>query len=137
MKTNSTIHTKEHTHGKADYVGIAGSVMCLIHCLITPALAIGSSYSMDHQHAAGGISFDYFFILINGLAVYYASRDHQLPALRAFMWGAFALFSVSILLENKHVLFEILGYVGSFLLIGGHMYNLFYCRPWLFGKRTS
>lgn len=129
MKTDSTVPTP-HSHGKADYMGIAGSILCLIHCLVTPALALGSSLSV-HSHAAGGVfNFDYLFILVNGIAVYFATREHRIPALRLFLWGSWLLFSVSLLLENSHPIFTILGYVGSALLIAGHGYNLIYCRPW-------
>lgn len=131
MKTDSTLHTA-HTHGKADYMGIAGSVLCLIHCLATPALALGSSF-FAHNHEAGhgvGFNFDYIFILVNGLAVHFAAREHKLPLLRLFLWGSWLLFSVSLLLEKSHPFFQIMGYVGSGLLIAGHGYNLIYCRPW-------
>ena len=129
MKTDSTLHTA-HSHSKADYMGMAGSILCLIHCLITPALALGSSLSV-HSHAVGGIfNLDYLFILVNGIAVYFATREHRIPLLRVFLWGSWLLFSVSLLLENMHPFFKIMGYVGSGLLIVGHGYNLIYCRPW-------
>ena len=135
MKTDSTVSTP-HSHGKADYMGIAGSILCLIHCLVTPALALGSSLSV-HSHAAGGVfNFDYLFILVNGIAVYFATREHRIPALRVFLWSSWLLFSVSLLLENSHPFFNILGYVGSALRIAGHGYNLIYRRPWRVMKGT-
>ena len=135
MKTDSTVPTP-HSHGKADYMGIAGSILCLIHCLVTPALALGSSLSV-HSHAVGGVfNFDYLFILVNGIAVYFATREHRIPALRIFLWSSWLLFSVSLLLENSHPFFQIMGYVGSALLIAGHGYNLIYCRPWRVMKGT-
>ena len=123
--------TNRHAHGKADYVGVIGSVICLVHCLVTPALALGSSLSVNHSL---GANFDYLFILVNGIAVFYATREHQIPALRIFLWASFLLFSVSLLFEHTSAGFELLGYVGSCLLILGHVYNLIYCRPWLWGK---
>jgi len=129
MKTDSSIPTG-HSHSKADFMGIAGSILCLIHCLITPALALGTSLTA-HNHLLGGIiDLDYFFIFINGLAVYFATREHRLPALRLFLWGAFLLFAVSLILENYYPAFKVLGYLGSGLLIAGHVYNVIYCRPW-------
>lgn len=125
MKPKTSLSTP-HTHGKADYIGVAGSVLCLVHCLITPVLALGSSLSIDHNEAGGWL--DYLFILVNGLAVFFATREHRSPALRLFLWGSFALFSVSLLLEHEFAGFKILGYVGSGLLILGHLYNLIYCR---------
>lgn len=125
MKSNFSL-PKPHAHGKADYIGVAGSVLCLVHCLITPALALGSSLSINHHAAGSGLNF--VFILVNGLAVYFATREHRSPALRLFLWASFALFSVSLLLEHNMAGFRILGYVASGLLIAGHLYNLIYCR---------
>lgn len=125
MKSQSSI-SPSHSHGKADYIGVAGSILCLVHCLITPALALGSSLSVNHHTAGSGL--DFVFILVNGLAVYFATREHRSPALRAFLWTAFAIFSVSLLLEHTYESFRVLGYVGSGLLILGHLYNLIYCR---------
>ncbi len=111
-------------------MGIVGSILCLIHCLITPALALGTSLT-SHNHTIGGvIDLDYFFIVINGVAVYFATREHRNPALRIFLWGAFLLFAVSLILENYYPAFTTLGYLGSGLLIAGHVYNVIYCRPW-------
>jgi hypothetical protein len=130
MNTHSVSRTG-HAHGKADYIGIAGSVLCLLHCLFTPALALGTSLSTTHHTAfAGVINLDYFFILLNGVAVYMATRDHKLPLLRLFLWSSLLVFSVSLVLESQHVIFEIMGYAGSGLLIVGHVYNLLFCRPW-------
>jgi len=133
MKPRSSLSTP-HTHGKADYIGVAGSVLCLVHCLITPALALGSSLSVNHHTAGGGL--DYLFILVNGLAVFFATRNHRSPALRLFLWGSFALFSVSLLLEHDFAEFQLLGYVGSGLLIIGHLYNLIYCRTFYSTKMS-
>ncbi|MBU1822427.1 MAG: MerC domain-containing protein [Bacteroidetes bacterium] len=136
MKPHSN-KTIEHSHGKADYIGITGSLLCLVHCLVTPAMALGTTLSAGHAEAGGLVNLDYFFILLNGAAIYYATLDHKLPQLRIFMWSSFALFAVAILLEKQNHAFEILGYVGSVLLIGGHVYNLLFCRPWLFKKTQA
>jgi hypothetical protein len=116
-----------HSHGKADYIGILGSVLCIIHCLLMPALAFGSSYASHHEHA-GMLSLDYFFILINGIAVYYATRNHKSIPVRIILWGALVLFSTSLILEGKHIVFAWLGYAGSALLIIGHLLNLYICQ---------
>ncbi len=116
----------QHAHGKADYIGVAGSILCLVHCLVTPALALGSSLSVNHSVLGG--SLDYVFILVNGFAVFFATREHRLPFLRVFLWSAFALFSISLLLENHSAGFKLGSYVASGLLILGHLYNLIYCR---------
>lgn len=120
-----------HTHGRADYVGIAGSLLCIVHCLLTPVLAVGSSLAVEHHHSvAGFLRLDYLFILVNGLAVYYATREHKLPLVKGLLWLAFGLFAVSLLLEGTAAAFVWLGYIGSGLLVAGHTINLLLCRPW-------
>ncbi len=133
---NSNTSTQHH-HGKADYFGIAGSILCLIHCLVIPVLALGSTFSASHGESIGFLGLDYLFILVNGAAVFFATRDHRVPALRAFLWFSFALFSVSLLLEHQNPAFHLLGYLGSGLLIAGHVYNLIFCKPWNIRKSVS
>lgn len=125
MKENST----HPLHSRADYLGITGSILCIIHCLITPVLALGSTALHGHDLLLGGIiSFDYIFIVVNGAAVFFATRSHNFPAVRVFLWFSFAVFATSLLLEERSKVFSILGYIGSGLLIIGHIYNLYKCK---------
>ena len=116
-----------HSHGKADYIGILGSVLCIIHCMLVPALAFGSTVFNKHTHT-GLISLDYFFILVNGVAVYYATRNHKSLPIRLLLWGALIIFSVSLIFEGRNQLFTWLGYIGSVLLITGHLLNIYICQ---------
>lgn len=120
----------QHTSGQgnADYVGITGSVLCIIHCIITPVLAVSSSLFLKDTLAEGMHLLGYVFIFINGLAVYYATRHMHSANLRRFLWAAFALFAASLVLEEVNEFFHYTGYVGSFLLIVGHGLNLYLCR---------
>ena len=127
--------SKAHSHDKADLVGISGSVLCLVHCLLSPALLLGSSLASEHTHHVHGAAFaqlDWVFIVINGLAVYYATKGHSSSPLRLFMWFSFGIFAISLLLEEAQPLFAWAGYGGSGLLIIGHLYNLIKCKPYLF-----
>ena len=117
-----------HSHGKADYIGIVGSVLCIIHCMLVPALAFGSGLVYDHHAHTGLLSLDYFFILINGIAVYYATRDHKSILIRSVLWTALTIFSVSLIFEGSSHAFTWLGYIGSGLLIIGHLLNIYICR---------
>lgn len=118
-----------HSHNnKADYIGITGSILCIIHCLLVPAISIGSSLERMHTHQAGLLSLDLLFIAINGIAVFYATKDHKSLPLRIFLWGALGIFSISILFESHSPVFIWLGYLGSGLLIIGHMINLYICQ---------
>jgi hypothetical protein len=115
-------------HGNADYVGITGSVLCIIHCIVTPILAVSSSLLFKDTLLEGMHLLGYLFILINGVAVYYATRHSHSGRLNQFLWIAFGIFSASIVLEEVSEVFHYTGYLGSFLLIVGHSLNLYICR---------
>ncbi|GAA4434213.1 hypothetical protein GCM10023091_08860 [Ravibacter arvi] len=115
-------------HSNADYVGITGSVLCIIHCIATPLLALSSSVFFKDTLSEGMHLLGFVFILINGVAVYYATRNGHSTWLNRFLWGAFAVFAASLLLEESNEVFHYLGYFGSFLLIVGHSLNLYLCR---------
>jgi hypothetical protein len=118
-----------HSHGKADYIGILGSALCIVHCLLVPALAFGTTtIAHDHHAHTGLLSLDYFFIVINGAAVYFATKEHKSLPLRILLWSALSIFAVSLLLENVNPIFTVLGYIGSGLLIAGHLTNLYICQ---------
>lgn len=118
-----------NSHGKADLIGILGSVLCIVHCLLVPALAFGSATVAHNHHShIGLLSLDYVFIVINGIAVYYATKHHKSLPLRILLWGALFVFSVSLIFEGFHPVFSSLGYIGSALLIAGHLINIYICQ---------
>lgn len=120
MKSSLTSH-------KADYIGITGSVLCLIHCLITPVLLVTSTLFKDDLIRSSYLSLDYVFIVVNIVAVYFATRNA--PAqIRTALWGFLALFAVCIMLEDVSEIFEYAAYVASLGLVGSHLYNIRYCR---------
>ncbi|WP_128548762.1 MerC domain-containing protein [Larkinella soli] len=109
---------------KADYIGISGSVLCVIHCLITPFLLVSSSFLADDAVRVGYLSLDYVFIGVNILAVYFATRHFASPAVRVGLWSFLVLFAVAILLEDFSETFEYLGYAASFGLMSMHLINI-------------
>jgi len=114
--------------GNADYIGITGSILCIIHCIVTPVLTVSSSLLLKDTLHEGMHLLGYIFILINGAAVYYATRHSHSSRLNRFLWAAFGVFAASIVLEEVNEVFHYTGYLGSFLLIVGHSLNLYICR---------
>jgi hypothetical protein len=112
---------------RADYLGITGSVLCIIHCLITPVLVITSTLLNHDALRVGFLSLDYLFIGINIVAVWSASR-HASRLIRLALWGFLSLFAVGLLLEDLHESFEYLAYAASAGLVAGHLLNIRYCR---------
>ncbi|WP_138991696.1 MerC domain-containing protein [Larkinella sp. C7] len=109
---------------KADYIGITGSVLCIIHCLITPILLISSSLLADRTLRIGFLSLDYVFIGVNIVAVYFATRRASQRLVKVGLWAFLGLFAGALLLEDVHEAFEYLAYTASAGLIGCHLLNL-------------
>jgi hypothetical protein len=112
---------------RADYVGIAGSVLCIIHCLATPVLVMTSALVNYESLRVSFLSLDYLFIGVNILAVWSASR-HTTNRIRWALWGFLTLFAGSLLLEDRSVLFEYIAYVASAGLVIAHLFNIWQCR---------
>lgn len=117
MKTDSTTN-------KADYMGIAGSVLCLIHCIATPLLLAGSALTPHRHLTIGFLSLDYLFIGVNAIAVFFATRHYAQPAIKRALWGFLLLFTVSLLLEHTIDVFHYVGYVASAGLVITHLINI-------------
>lgn len=109
---------------KADYIGITGSVLCIIHCLITPILLMSTALVQDEHLRIGYLSLDYLFIGINILAVYFATRHYALPAVKKALWSFLALFAAAIILEDVNRVFTYVAYVASAGLVITHLINI-------------
>ena len=109
---------------KADYVGITGSILCIIHCLITPVLVLAGSFTQHSALRVGYLSLDYVFIGVNILAVSFATRHYAPVAIKRSLWGFLALFSLALLLEDTAPLFEYVAYGASAGLVITHLLNI-------------
>ena len=109
---------------KADYIGITGSVLCIIHCLITPILLMTSNLLQNQHLRVGYLSLDYVFIAVNIVAVYSATRHYAAPAVKKSLWGFLSLFTVALLLEDTNPVFTYLAYVASAGLVITHLINI-------------
>jgi hypothetical protein len=116
--------SNQSIYRKADYIGITGSVLCVIHCLVTPLLLMTSTLLTDHTLRIGYLSLDYVFIAVNCVAVYFATRHHATLAIKRSLWGFLALFAVAIILEDVSDLFEYAGYAASLGLVVTHLINI-------------
>lgn len=112
---------------KADYVGITGSVLCIIHCLITPILVMSSTLLNHDTIRVGFLSLDYLFIGVNIIAVWSASR-HTSRRIGIALWSFLLLFALGLLFEDVHEAFKYLAYAASLGLVTTHLANIRYCR---------
>ena len=113
---------------KADYIGITGSVLCMIHCITAPILVVASGLFHDDTLRTGFLGLDYVFIAINIAAVYFATRHHTSLTIRTALWSFLALFAVALLLEDTSTVFNYAAYVASAGLVITHLVNLWQHR---------
>ncbi|KXX67625.1 MerC domain-containing protein [Flammeovirga sp. SJP92] len=131
---------KKEFYRYTDQIGITGSFICLIHCIITSGLMIGSTVmsnaSHHHEHAhhhtldVWGM-IDLSMVVVSGIAVYFStlkSTDEEFQ--NKLMWATYIVYSFCML--SKYMGFEPVGltylsYLMSFSLIGMHTVNLKRC----------
>jgi len=116
-----------------DFVGAASSVLCMIHCIITPFLFAAQatvSTACSEISPTWWKMVDYLFLIITFFAIYYTAKStllKWLPNVMYVMWSVLA-----ILLFNK--LYHLVSiphpaiYVPALSLSGLHIYNRHYCR---------
>ncbi|RYC68862.1 MerC domain-containing protein [Spirosoma sordidisoli] len=112
---------------RADYIGITGSLLCLIHCILTPVLLMTSTWLTHDSLRAGFLSLDYLFIIVNMGAVWSATR-HTSRSIRFALWGFLGLFATGLVFEELNEGFEYLAYAASLGLVVTHLANIHYCR---------
>lgn len=100
-----------------DGLGILNSALCLVHCLAMPVfIAVGASF-MQHPSVTWG------FIALAFLAMRSAIRSRNNAAVAMVLGIGWGVFAVGMALEGAHPALENLTYIGSGLLILGHVLN--------------
>ena len=112
---------------RADYIGITGSVACIIHCLFAPIVVMTSTLLNHDTLRVGFLSLDYLFIGVNIVAVRSASQ-HTSRRIAIALWCCLALFAAGLLLEDRHQGFSYLAYAASLGLVITHIANIWHCR---------
>ena len=107
---------------RADLIGVGGSILCIVHCLVLPVLVLTGAWAGSEGHWE---SLDYFFILLAVLAVYFSVRDLAHPLIRLGLWLSWVGFSVSILLHEAYpkALYASLGFSLVLMLFHGASYR--------------
>lgn len=110
---------------RADYLGVGGSFLCLIHCLAPQVLATLGSVGLGIGTFFESELWVLFFWISCLAAVWSATRKSAFPKVGMYLWLAFILFSIGTGLEFFFHLDHTLSYLGSSLLIIGHLYHLY------------
>jgi hypothetical protein len=107
----------------SDYVGMGGSILCLIHCL-APQLVVLGSIGLGIGSFFASEAWVFFFWASCLMAVWHSSRKSLFVRSSRFLWVAFGIFSLGTFLEFFGEFAHSISYVGSLALILAHLYNL-------------
>ena len=112
---------------KSDFFGALFSFLCLIHCILTPIIFISGCTvaAVSTGHLLWG-SFDYVFIVISLIAVYFSSKKTSSNYIFYALWICWAILSFYLINEKIHLLelHEIILYISGAYLVILHTYNL-------------
>ncbi len=114
-----------------DYLGIASSGICLVHCLATPILMLVQAYyktDLSVSDQEGLRYLDYLFVAICFVAVYYTTQDVISSPISTVFWLFFGAFAISILFEDDFQYLNFVGYFSSVALIITHLINIRNCK---------
>ena len=103
---------------RADLIGIGGSILCIIHCLVLPILVVTGTLVRGEDHWE---ALDYFFILVAALAVFFSVRGLAHLLIRRGLWLSWVGFSGAILLHEVYAASLYVSLVFSLLLALFHV----------------
>ena len=117
---------------KADYVGAAASLLCLVHCMATPFLFLvkAGAHTCCVDAPLWWQLVDYVFLVVSGFAIYYATKHTSSQWIRFALWGSWFVLAFS--LGNEH--WELIslpkgfGYIPALAIVGLHFYNRRHCQ---------
>jgi hypothetical protein len=117
---------------KPDTIGALASVLCVVHCVITPFLFLAHSCS-QHSCSATPVwwrSIDYFFLFISLCSVYHSTQSTSKRIMKYLFWINWTVLCFLVINEKFQVvsLSEIFTYVTAFSLALLHIYNLKFCK---------
>ena len=107
---------------KADLIGIASAVLCLLHCLLPPIFFFFYEQFAEHSHHHF-FRWDYFFLIISAYAVYHSGQHAVNNFIKGLLFVSFGVLATAVLLHHLPLMHYI-GYIASLGLIGGHLVNL-------------
>ena len=108
---------------RSDWMGIISSVGCIIHCLLMPILLSSAASFTAHEEYRW---LDFLFLAMAAVAVWLSARKTNSRRVRIILVIAWAVFAGSIIWEESIPFASVLMYIGSVLLIVGHVLNMRY-----------
>ena len=115
----------------SDNLGVLSSILCLIHCLVTPFIYISfaSLFSQNELLSFSWKSINLIFIVFSLVAVYGSTKKTTSKVIKPIFWLSWCF--LFFFLFNEEVKFielpEALSYISAINLAGIHIYNLKFC----------
>lgn len=113
-----------------DQAGIGASLLCVLHCLLTPVLitVIPVLAATEHQtHSAFAILI-FLFGMLAFIPGYRRHRKRSIPVIGAVSVGMIILAALFPEVENAELIENALVVVGGAALISAHFRNVYWCR---------
>ncbi|MDX1907162.1 MAG: MerC domain-containing protein [Bacteroidia bacterium] len=110
----------------ADTLGAGSALLCLVHCIVAP-IYLGAGAHLQSLEPESLTPFwlhegwDFVFLGIGLIAVWFSSRHTHRRSLRYLMWGSYAALVMAIVFEAYEGWFSSLVYVASVSLIVSHL----------------
>ena len=117
--------------GASDLFGALASILCLVHCLITPLIFVvkTSAISCTDSSTFWWRMVDYVFIIISFIA-YYTAKFTVLTWMPYVLYGCWIVLTILILNESFHFISipHYLIHVPAIGLIVLHLFNRNHCQ---------
>ena len=114
-----------------DKLGILSSILCLIHCFITPFVYISFAalFTQNEFLSFSWKGINLIFIIISLVAVNRSTKITTSKIIKPIFWLSWIfLFFVLFNEEVKFIeLPELASYISALILAGVHIYNLNFC----------
>ena len=117
---------------KPDSIGAIASMLCVVHCVITPFIFIAHSCCADGCDASPlwWKSIDFIFLTISFFSIYHSTKTTTHSAMKLILWSLWCLLALLIVSEKIDVFNvpETVNYITAITLAFFHIYNLKYCQ---------
>ena len=116
----------------SDYIGALSSILCLIHCMLTPVFFLFQAdiWFLNNEYNFSWDLLNCLFLIVSILAVHRSIRNTSNDNIKRIMF--ILCTSLSLLILNEiFVIFlipEFFIYILAISLALAHIYNLNYCR---------
>lgn len=118
---------------KPDTLGAFASLLCFVHCLVTPLLFVAQASCITGDcltKPSWWGSLDYIFLVLSFFAVARSAKQTSKGVVKPLLWGLWLALFVLIINEKNGILEipEIITYIVTLSLIVVHIYSLKYCQ---------